>query len=138
MTTAWPLIANDCYRDDHRLPLGWQVCNKMLTERSLPVFGLTIGGHTSQDAKSAESSKETSFTRAKQVSMLIAEKLVTTGGEEYAPVLASIQETGKAKLPGGGTIVTVGFGSTQRLPGFDDGGNYKENRRVEVKLLFEA
>jgi hypothetical protein len=28
-----------------------------------------------------------------------------------------------------------GYGSTMPLAGFDDGGNYEENRRVEMRLL---
>ena len=46
-----------------------------------------------------------------------------------------IKVNGHAKMPSGGVIRAWGYGSRKRLPGFDDGGNYKENRRVEVRLI---
>jgi hypothetical protein len=39
------------------------------------------------------------------------------------------------QMPSGGFIRAWGYGSRKRLPGFDDGGNYKENRRVEVRII---
>jgi flagellar motor protein MotB len=40
------------------------------------------------------------------------------------------------QAPNGSAIRARGFGASQRLPGYDDGGNYEVNRRVEVKLTY--
>ena len=127
----------------------------MLVERGFEPFGLVIGGHTSHDSAT---SVETSLSRAKAVSVLIAEglsKVLSSHGNVYAihttglsPVCGrscaqigtypglvdAIAATGTATIPAGSRIVSIGYGASRRLPGFEDGGNYKENRRVEVRL----
>ena len=73
------------------------------------------------------------------MSCLIAEELaVITGDEAYTSFVEEIKAEGRATMPTGGLIRSVGYGATRRLPGFDDGGNYKENRRVEIGLLVEG
>ena len=44
-----------------------------------------------------------------------------------------LQPAVEARQP---TVVQArGYGAARRLPGFDDGANHPENRRVEVSLL---
>ena len=40
-----------------------------------------------------------------------------------------------AHTPNGSVIRAEGFGASQKLPGYDDGGNYDQNRRVEITLV---
>jgi hypothetical protein len=109
------------------------VVNALLAEQGFTPFGLNVGGHTSVETNT---SKELSFNRAKMVSLRIAEELAARDSS-YNPTIEEIRATGCAQLPLGGRIVSQGYGSTQRLPGFDDGKNHKENRRVEIRLLVD-
>jgi len=79
-------------------------------------FGLRIGGHTSESFLSESHSKKLSKARAEAILKLVKSQLAS-------------------KTTANGTLEAVGYGSTQRLPGFDDGGNYLENRRVDAMLL---
>jgi len=109
------------------------VCNRLLVRKGFEPFGLSVRGHTSMQS---ETSQSTSFARAQLVATLLAEELgllVNDGSCET--LVASVAETGKGNLPGGGLLVSEGHGATQPLPGFDDGKNYKENRRVEIAIL---
>ena len=111
------------------------VCNQRLVAKGLMPFGLNVEGHTSQNAKSEEQSKKTSYQRATLVSTMIAQKLANVEGPTYNQLVADVQKEGRGTMPSGGIVKSTGLGCTRKLAGFDDGGNYKENRRVEIHLV---
>eukprot|EP00966_Prymnesium_polylepis_P165051 3816282-Prymnesium_polylepis.1 len=97
-------------------------------------FGVQIEGHTSDSPKGQEVSFTISKQRATVFASRIAEKMTEHGLASSAA--DEVRDRGFTQTPEGTTIVkAVGWGSTRRLPGYDDGGNYSENRRVEIKLL---
>ena len=90
--------------------------NKQLKERGLKQVGLSIEGHSSGGSGDATLAKQTSMIRAKSTKSAL--KAALSGLEDLdAPPLES-----------------HGFGAEQPLKGFDDGGNYDQNRRVEFRI----
>ena len=115
------------------IALTLSTCNRILTEMHLIPFGLLVEGHTSDSPHGLEVSLDISQERAAAFAGHIAEKLTAYGAP--ANVAIEVRATGSGKLPSGALLMAKGYGSMRRLPGFDDGGNYHENRRVEIKLL---
>ena len=110
-------------------------CNKLLVAKGFRPFGLEVGGHTSMNS---ETSQRTSLERAKAVATLVAEELgIILKDGSCKKLIAAVSSTGSGALPwAGGHLVSVGYGATRKLPGYDDeGGNHKENRRVEIRVL---
>jgi len=111
--------------------------NNLLASQHLHPFSILIGGHTSADTKGSE---RASLSRAVAAAALLAEHLAELAPRQYKGTAQQIREDGKegrkieAEAPNGSAIRARGFGASQRLPGFDDGKNYEQNRRVEVKL----
>jgi hypothetical protein len=96
-----------------------------------------VPGHTSQTTAQSDA---VSLSRAAAAAALLAEKLEELAPQEYAGTAATIRSDGEAGRPiearaaSGSFIRAKGFGASQRLPGYDDGKNYDQNRRVEVTL----
>jgi len=113
--------------------------NNLLAKEHLTPFSILVGGHTSIDTKNSE---HASLSRAVAAAALLAEKLAELAPKQYRGTADQIRSDGdagreiEAEAPNGSCIRAKGFGSSQRLPGHDDGGNYEVNRRVEVKLTF--
>jgi len=111
--------------------------NSMLLEEKLEPFSVLVGGHTSQTTAQSDA---VSLSRAAAAAALLAEKLEELAPQEYAGTAATIRSDGEAGRPiearaaSGSFIRAKGFGASQRLPGYDDGKNYDQNRRVEVTL----
>ena len=108
-----------------------RVCNDMLAEMNRAPLGLAVEGHTSASIHGHTESLRISSLRANQCGKSIRKHLVEKGDGEA-------DETGAALgwgLPIDGLVTQRGCGSTMPLPGFDDGGNHTENRRVEMRLL---
>jgi len=97
--------------------------NQHLVVMQRQPFGLLVGGHTSSSSNPILAEKF-SCARAQVVSDFIREAL-----QRIDPEAEMLRPT---------TIRFHGYGSTRPLPGFDDGGNHPENRRVEVSLLFDS
>ena len=102
-----------------------QICNDMLVEEGLAPLGLVVEGHTSASFEGEAESERISGLRA-----LACGKAITGALKEANPGLATIWEK-----PMEYAISFKGHGSKVRLKGFDDGGNYAENRRVEMRLV---
>jgi hypothetical protein len=102
-----------------------QICNDMLVEEGLAPLGLVVEGHTSASLEGEAESERISGLRA-----LACGKAITGALKEANPCLGTIW--GK---PMEYAISFKGHGSKVRLKGFDDGGNYAENRRVEMRLV---
>jgi flagellar motor protein MotB len=77
------------------------------------------------------------MSRATTAAATLAQNLAKLSPDEYATAEEQIWEDGDAHTPYGSFIRAKGFGASQRLPGYDDGGNYDQNRRVEVTLVVE-
>jgi len=91
--------------------------NSLLRERGCTQFGLSIEGHASADFGGA---KKNSSLRAQSTKHAISQAL----------------EAMDSDTPQSGTLVrAVGYGAEKPLAGFNDGGNYAENRRVEINLV---
>ena len=112
--------------------LAINLVNTMLTAESFPPFSVLVGGHTSQ---TTDKSQLVSMSRATSAAALLAEKLAAIAPEEYEGTADQIWVDGDAHTPKGSFIRAEGFGASQRLPGYDDGGNYDQNRRVEITLV---
>jgi len=66
---------------------------------------------------------------------MIAQKLAEKGGPSFNQFVEDVRANGRGTMPSGAVIKSQGLGCTRKLPGFDDGGNHKENRRVEIHLI---
>ena len=77
------------------------------------------------------------MSRATSAAALLAEKLAEIAPSVYQGTAEQIWQDGDAHTPLGNFIRAKGFGASQRLPGYDDGGNYDQNRRVEINLVVE-
>jgi hypothetical protein len=88
--------------------------NKQLKERGLKQVGLSIEGHSSGGSGDTVLAKQTSLLRAKSTRDTLTAAFASL--ENPAPVESH------------------GFGSERPLEGFNDGGNYIENRRVEFRI----
>jgi len=105
------------------------VCNKVLETHGFKTFGLVVAGHTSgkwfkqQDVDVAGTpGYEISVNRAKTV---------------LANLVCEIRKVSPTyQLQDEVRVEFRGYGCTQPMKGFDDGGNHAENRRVEINLLF--
>jgi len=110
--------------------IALNTCNQILKARGYAPVGLSIEGHTSEDYGTA---KENSLLRSRTTMEAIGKALEDIEGTKSA---AGLLRLGRGKQVGQPTILNaVGHGSTKRLPGFDDGGNYAENRRVELLII---
>jgi len=113
--------------------------NNLLAAEHLHPFSILVGGHTSIDTAH---SVRASLSRSCAAAALLAEKLAELAPRQYKGTADQIRADGEAgrdieaQAPNGSAIRARGFGASQRLPGYDDGGNYEVNRRVEVKLTF--
>ena len=102
-----------------------QVCNDLLIEKGLAPLGLVVEGHTSASLQGDAESERISGLRAQQCEKCITEALRATNvGKEIVWGMSVAN-----------AVSFKGYGSKVRLPGFDDGGNYAENRRVEMRLV---
>ena len=108
--------------------IAYQICNDLLVSHGLEALGLCIEGHTSASINGHQESLEISTKRSSRCERSIKEH-----------TLARNTPRAHADAMWGHAIETLishrGYGSTQPLPGFDDGENYEENRRVEMRLL---
>ena len=107
------------------------ICNDILAEMNLAPLGLAVEGHTSASIHGHTESLRISSLRANQCGKSIRRHLVEQGE-------GKTDESGAALgwgLPIDALVTQRGCGSTMPLPGFDDGGNHLENRRVEMRLL---
>jgi hypothetical protein len=102
-----------------------QICNDLLQQQGLAPLGLTVEGHTSASMNGHEESVRISSLRAMQCERSVSSALKTAN-----PGVATLWGKPVDKV-----VSFEGKGSTVRLPGFDDGGNYAENRRVEMRLV---
>ena len=90
------------------------VTNHSLEAMKFKPFFLEIGGHTSGGSNSS-SGEKISLLRARAVRKLVVKELEKKGSRAE--------------------VEAKGYGSSMKLPGYDDGGNYEQNRRVEIKLV---
>jgi len=107
--------------------IALQICNDLLVEHGLPSLALCVEGHTSALIHTADESLTISTLRAKRCETSIKEHVRARQGTH--------KEDQMWGQPLDAMIIHAGYGSTQPLPGFDDGGNHEENRRVEMRLL---
>ena len=105
-----------------------QICNDMLAQQGSAPLGLTVEGHTSASMNGHAESERISGLRALQCAKSISGSLRDANPGAEAMWGKQIEKA----------ISHIGMGSTVRLPGFDDGGNYSENRRVEMRLVVEG
>jgi hypothetical protein len=89
-------------------------CNQLLIEKSFEPLGLEVGGHTSA---SVDAGWQCSQDRADMVAKIIKDNLHNASDA---------------------VISAKGYSSTQPLPGFDDGQNHAENRRVEIVVTCQG
>ena len=108
-----------------------RICNNMLMEMKLAPLGLAVEGHTSASIHGHTESLRISSLRADQCGKSTRAHVADQGDGETDAIGAPLAWGKQID----GLITQRGYGSTQPLPGFDDGGNYPENRRVEMRLL---
>ena len=108
--------------------LALQLCNDLLARRNLSPLAVQFEGHTSTSLHGEEESLAISSRRAQ----VCAESLIRRMKAD--PSRDSALRSSFWGVPANELISSVGFGSTQPLPGYTDGGNYAENRRVEIRL----
>ena len=68
-------------------------------------------------------------TRGYEISVNCAKAICDTLNEEISKVSPTYQLQDEVQ------VESKGYGCTQPMSGFDDGGNHAENRRVEISLL---
>lgn len=110
------------------IAIAIEIVNDLLSTNDLAAFGLQLEGHTSASIHGQAESLNISTLRAKQCERAV---------KRYLTAKAS-KHRGEFKRWGHALSLLIahrGWGDTRPLPGFDDGGNYVENRRVEVNLI---
>lgn len=115
--------------------IALSTCNQILKARGYASVGLSIEGHTSEDLGNASVN---SLLRSRTTMKAIGKALRDIEGKESGLLrksAAGLLRLGRGRQVGHPILNAVGHGSTKRLPGFDDGGNYAENRRVELLII---
>ena len=111
--------------------IALRICNDILIEMKVAPLGLAVEGHTSASIHGHTESLRISSLRANQCCKSVRAHVIEQGNgvtdESGAPLGWG--------LPIDGLVTQRGYGSTQPLPNFADGGNRPENRRVEMRLL---
>ena len=97
----------------------------MLLEHDAAPLGLAVEGHTSASIHGHEESIDISTKRSKQCKRSIVRHI--QAANVGSPAMWSVQLDD--------LIQPRGYGSTQPLSEYADGGNYEQNRRVEMRLL---
>ena len=108
-----------------------RICNDLLAEMKIAPLGLAVEGHTSASIHGHAESLRISSLRAQQCCKSVRAHVIEQGNGVTDEVGATLGWG----LPVDGLITQRGYGSTQPLPSFADGGNHSENRRVEMRLL---
>ena len=113
--------------------LALQICNDLLFAKKLSPFGIVVEGHTSLSIHGEEKSVTISQSRAKRCAESLVRHLKAAPwaarpdhGTTDPDIIWGVHVTE--------LISSTGHGASKPLPGFDDGGNYEQNRRVEMRL----
>ena len=115
--------------------IALSTCNQILKARGYASVGLSIEGHTSEDLGSA---KKNSLLRSRTTMKAVGKALRDIEGKKSGLLrksAAGLLRLGRGNPVAHPALNAAGHGSTKRLPGFDDGGNYAENRRVELLII---
>jgi len=105
------------------------VCNKVLETHDFKPFGLVVAGHTSGDSQVEIPADETAVP-GYEISVNRAQAVCEILNEEMNKVSPDFGLEDRIE------VEFKGYGCIRPLPGFDDGGNHPQNRRVEIDLLF--
>jgi len=131
-------------------------CNAILDAKGLRRFGLSVEGHTSAPASKEKDNEEkfneqkvplhrrgtraTASKEREKVDYTPMHKadphgLIALSTKRACTVARRIERTYKTFAGSTLTAQAVGHGANRPLPGYDDGKNHPENRRVEFRLL---
>ena len=105
--------------------IALQLCNDLLLEQGTAPLGLAVEGHTSASIHGHDESVDISTKRSKQCKRSIVRHMLAANRGSSAMWDVQVDDL----------IQPRGYGSTQPLPDYADGGNYVQNRRVEMRLL---
>ena len=109
----------------YEVSVAFRTCNEVLQEEALDEYDLAVQGHTSASINGEAESLMISSMRSDKCARFLTRNILEQDPEFETRQACTIDDL----------IWSRGFGSKFPLAGFDDGGNYEENRRVEIHLI---
>jgi hypothetical protein len=133
----------------HEVAVALKTCNDLLEERGFATLGLSVEGHTSVDTGTGQ---QNSLLRATSTKNAIGQSLIKLDamgkadlrGKSSHDLQKMIGKVDSGKVVGAkahpvlSKLVSVGYGASRPLDGYNDGGNHAANRRVEIHLTEEV